>query len=429
MKNKLRFGTDGIRGKANQFPFLQSDLQKLGEAIARWGKQKYKKETLNVLLGHDTRESCEQIKKHLTDGLCSRHNIQVTDGQVLPTPAVLQRIQAEKHFDFGIVISASHNPYTDNGIKLFDAKTGKLSAEDEAAIVEFFETSISPSQAYAENVISHFKPNFLANKKIVLDCANGATYKLAPEIFEKLGAEVITLFNNPDGKNINTNCGALFTKALQKAITQESADIGFAFDGDGDRVIAVNNHGTVKNGDDFLAILLEHPDFSNEKTVVGTVMTNHGLDLHLQKHDKKLIRTKVGDKYIAACLEQENLLLGGEASGHIIIKNYLNTGDGIFVALKVLESLIINGNLDMKTFIKMPHILINVPVEQKRDLSENPYLNIINQHEKKLKDGRLLVRYSGTENLLRVMVEDQSPEDASTLAQSLINELQLALAT
>ncbi|MCK4517203.1 hypothetical protein KAT92_00370, partial [Candidatus Babeliales bacterium] len=425
MKNKLRFGTDGIRGKSDQFPFTPNALNLLGRAIARWGKQKYRKESLNVLLGHDTRESCEQIKKDLILGLSSHSTIQTTDGQILPTPAVLQRIQAEKHFDFGIVISASHNPYTDNGIKLFDAKTGKLSADDEASIVEFFELPANPSHSYAENIISRFKPNFLANKKIVLDCANGATYKLAPEIFEKLGASVITLFANPNGKNINTNCGALFTQSLQEAVLQKNADIGFAFDGDGDRVIAVNKHGIVKNGDDFLAILLDHPDFAQEKTVVGTVMTNHGLALHLKQQQIKLIRTQVGDKNIAAYLEKENLLLGGEASGHLIIKNYLNTGDGIYVALKVLESLIINKNLDMQTFTKMPHVLVNIPVKQKRDLDERQYQSIINKHEKQLHDGRLLVRYSGTENLLRVMVEDQSPEHATTLAKSLSDQLQL----
>jgi phosphoglucosamine mutase len=420
----LKFGTDGIRGKSDQFPFTPSALRSLGAAIAQWGTEKYKNS--QVLLGHDTRISCDMIKKHLIAGL-SDFPIKICDGNVLPTPAILQLIK-NSDYNFGIVISASHNPYKDNGIKLFDAQSGKLSEQDEAIIVKnfnnFSQKERSFQKIYQKNITKHFLQNFLDGKKIVLDCANGATFSVAPKIFSSLGAEVVTINTTPDGKNINKNCGALHLEQLQKAVLKENADAGFAFDGDGDRVIAVNKNSKIKNGDDLLAILLQHKDLKNERTIVGTIMTNHGFEHHLKKNNKSLIRTKVGDKYVAAQLEEQNLMLGGEASGHIIIKNYLNTGDGIFVALKVLESVMENNNWEMKTFVKTPQFLINVPIVEKKDLNKEPLSPIIQDYKTKLIDGRIVVRYSGTENLLRVMVEDQTIDSAHAIAKNLSAELE-----
>lgn len=448
MYQQLAFGTDGIRGKTNQYPFTPKSLKHLGIAIAKWSLKKYKKNCIHILLGHDTRLSCEMIKQALQTGLCQEHS-HLTDGGILPTPAILQIMQHKKNFDFGIVISASHNPYTDNGIKLLDAKTGKLSTEDEIAIIDNFkniskieDSSLKTSTmqkkeiytfwpkastTYIKSILNKFKSNFLFNKKIVLDCANGATYNVAPKIFKALGAKVIEHAVKPNGTNINHMCGALHPEVIQKIVIENKADIGFAFDGDGDRVVAVSKTGKIKDGDDLLTLLLDHPQLTHEKHVVGTIMTNYGFEQYLQNINKQLIRTKVGDKYIAAKLEKENLLLGGEASGHIIIRNYLISGDGIFVALKVLESIINNNNWNIKTFKKTPQVLINVPIVQKKSLENRPYKDIINKQRDLLHNGRIIIRYSGTENILRIMIEDQKHKSAKLIANTLAHQLQTAL--
>lgn len=431
--NKLHFGTDGIRGKVGHFPFIPDVLQRLGTAIAQWcGKNK------QILIGYDTRFSGEEIKTHLAQGLAP---LTVIDGGILPTPAVLSIMQ-QKDIPIGIVISASHNPYTDNGIKIFSlAAGGKITQQDEDDIVTYFATSKPKPHAtgnvvakdikdlYCDNMIASFPPQFLEGKKIALDCAHGATYLVAPKIFKSLGADVITCATTPNGKNINANCGALHPEALQKKVSMEKADAGFAFDGDGDRVIAVNKDGQVKDGDDMLAILLQHPDFTHEHTIVGTAMTNHGLALLLEKKDKTLLRTKVGDKYVAEAMQKNDLLLGGETSGHIIISSHLNTGDGIFVALKTLESMFLNNNEEMRSFHKLPQIIINVPISKKKDLTQEPFCSIIKKYQQKLVDGRIVVRYSGTENLLRVMVEDLTESSTESIAHALSNELQKSLSS
>ncbi len=441
MQNKLKFGTDGIRGNADQYPFTENALKKLGKAIAKWSTFKYKKNNPKVLIGHDTRISCDRIKQALISGL-KQYSLNIIDAQVSPTPAICQLIQkTDLGFDFGIVISASHNPYKDNGIKIFDKQDTKLNKTDEELIVDFFEeTNIEKTletnsvklwqdanSKYKKNILNFFEPNFMQNLKIVLDCANGATYKIAPEIFEELGAQVITIANSPDGKNINKNCGALHPENLKKIVLKNNADIGFAFDGDGDRLIAVNQDGEILDGDDILALLLTHPKFKDIKKLVGTIMTNHGLELFLEKNDKQLIRTSVGDKYIAAKLASENLLLGGETSGHIIMKDYINSGDGIFNALRIVQTAIITNNWKLKNFTKTPQIMLNLTVKHKRDLSIDPYKKIIAKHKKLLNLGRVVVRYSGTENLLRVMVEDIKETTAKDIAKKLAQELKLSL--
>ena len=264
-------------------------------------------------------------------------------------------------------------------------------------------------------------------KKIVLDVAHGATYRVAEQIFNALGAQTIIINNTPNGTNINHHCGALSPALLQEAVVLSCADAGFAFDGDGDRVIAVNRHGVIKDGDDILALLLQHPAYVHLTTVVGTLMTNCGFETYLTTHNKNLVRTAVGDKFVIEKLEQLNTILGGEQSGHIILKDIINTGDGILVALRVLESLLHSGNWDMETFIKYPQVLINVPVQTKKDLNSSPLYDIISTAQAKLTSGRLLVRFSGTESLLRVMVEAASLEGAHAIGLDVAQQLESLL--
>ncbi len=440
MNNKITFGTDGIRGKAGEYPFTPTALIRLGRAIAHWAQEKKQKPCF--LLGADTRVSSPDITQALIHGLTLEGSTCV-DGHILPTPAILERIVHDDRFDFGLIISASHNPYEDNGIKLFDAAYGKLTDEDEEKIAALF-TSLTPStqedipsmqsskdesiaQGYTNYVTSQFPKGFLLGQTIVLDCSNGATYQSAPAIFKALGAQVIPIGTSPNGTNINHKCGAVHPQLLQDAMRTHNAAIGFAFDGDGDRVIAVNKHGEIKDGDDLLALLLTHPAYKDVDPVVGTVMTNYGFEAQLNKQKKTLVRTQVGDKYIGSKLKDIHGLLGGETSGHIILTDYLPTGDGVFVALRVLESIMHTNNWDMISFEKYPQILLNIPVARKRDLSHEPYDTLIKKHQEKLADGRLIVRYSGTENLLRIMTEDASLVLAQEVASSLADKLEKSL--
>ena len=455
IQKTIHFGTDGIRGNASEFPFTHDALTILGQVIASWSHKKYAT-TLQpqILLGHDTRKSCERIKNALIQGLKSE-SVTIVDAGVIPTPAIFKIMQTNSAelpelnapFNLGIVISASHNPADDNGIKFFDARTGKLNPEDEQELEDAFCAAYQKGvflsthnnaqvitwpyaeQTYKEQIIKHFTPHFLAGKTIVLDCAHGATSTIAQTIFKHLGATVVSFFASPNGTNINDNCGAVHPEIVAELVKKHNAYAGFAFDGDGDRVIAINQHGTIKDGDDLLAILLENQELAQSATVVGTLMTNHGFDLHLQNKNKKLIRTKVGDKYIAAAMEKEGLLLGGETSGHIIIGTYLMSGDGIFTALKLLETMIIANNHEMHSFIKLPQTLLNIPIQNKNNLNDEPYATLIATYKAELLRGRIIIRYSDTEPLLRIMTEAENQELAHSMAQKLATELTLLLAT
>ena len=434
------FGTDGVRGAVGKFPLTSEHLPIVGSAIAEWAYEKYGSNP-RILLAHDTRISCSFVKSALKSGLL-KFPVTIHDAGVLPTPTVFNIIQKQK-YSFGIVISASHNPYHDNGIKIIDAKTGKITVLDEQKIsfliqkknitqnydlLGIEEPHTCAHEEYASSLSNYFPANFLRGKKIVLDCAHGATSVLAPRIFRSYGAHVITINNNPDGKNINKDCGALEPKGLQKKVLTEDADAGFAFDGDGDRLIMVNNKGEIRDGDDILFLLLTNPLYIDTTEVVGTIMTNYGFEMFLKNHNKKLTRVAVGDKYIAEYLEKNNLLLGGEQSGHIIMRDYLNTGDGIFVALRVLETLLLHNNFDAHTFTKYPQLLRNVPVNFKHDLNTSPLLDIIQHTKSYLTNGRLIVRYSGTENLLRIMVENLDMDTAERIINDVSIKLQNALA-
>lgn len=433
-KKQNIFGTDGIRGKVGIEPFTVESIIKLGNAIGAWAKDRYPHPV--ILLGDDYRESCSFVKAALQTGLLL-YDITMYDGYTVPTPAIFRHMAHMPMFTIGIIISASHNPYYDNGIKIVDSY-GKLSLEDELAISQlFFEpheknsyNSFGLTRPYVQLIddyrntfSSYFAKQFLSGKKIILDLANGATSCIAQKIFEDFHANVITINNIPDGRNINHQCGALDLSSLQSAMMKHKADAGFAFDGDGDRVIAVNRHGQIKDGDDLLTLLVQHPLYQDQKKIVGTVMSNHGLEVHLKKMGKQLDRVHVGDKYIAQKLEVENLRIGGEQSGHIILRDYLNTGDGIFTALRVMESIVQTNNWDMNTFEKFPQVLINTPISIKKDLTSPSMAQLIEEYESQLINGRLLVRYSGTESIIRVMVEDVHFEHAQTIAKNLSHEL------
>ncbi|MBA3954020.1 phosphoglucosamine mutase [Candidatus Dependentiae bacterium] len=435
------FGTDGIRGPVGTYPFTPEGVKVLGKALGAWSQEKYGSHA-SILIGHDTRESCTWIKDALTAGLL-HYPITIYDAGVLPTPAISYLVSSNSSFNCGIVISASHNVYSDNGLKIHDTLTGKLTADDELRISELIRSFSSAYlqdttygvlkkypdaySLYLNALLTNFKSMILTGKKIVLDVANGATYKLAPAVFEALGATVITLNNKPTGININENCGALHLEGLQKAVIDTHATIGFAFDGDGDRIMAVSGNGIVKDGDDILALLSNHPAYAHLDTLVGTVMTNQALEVFLHKRDKKLIRTAVGDKYIAQALTAHSLFLGGEPSGHIILRDKNKTGDGILVALRIIEALEHTDNWDMVTFLKYPQITLNIKVKRKKSLEEEPLLSLIEESKKQLRAGRLLVRYSGTEPLLRVMVEEQNAELALSIASTLAANLERQL--
>lgn len=363
--------------------------------------------------------------------------VTVIDAQILPSPALGALLQSTKEFDFGIIISASHNPYQDNGIKLIDPR-GKLDSSDELKISQLFGQKYSSTdytnlgtekfsnleRPYREHIQSFFKKDFLYHKKIILDCAQGATYSLAPQIFKHFGAEVITLFDKPNGLNINKQCGSLYPETLQKAVVEYNANIGFAFDGDGDRVLAVNRFGHIKNGDDILALLLEHPSYKPMKSVVGTIMTNQGFEVFLKQSQRTLIRTPVGDRHVTEFLTKHQLLLGGEPSGHIILRDYLNSGDGIFTALRTLEAIAYCNNWDLQTFKKFPQIHTTIRTNNKKDLNQLPFSEIIETSKAQLHQGRLVIRYSGTEPVLRIMVEDDDCENAQTICSILSKKLQ-----
>lgn len=430
------FGTDGIRNTIGKFPFELSTLPLLGKAIGKWALNKYNK-SVSIILAHDTRISCSMVKSGLKSGLLL-YGHTIFDAQILPTPVVCL-LAKEQDFELGIVISASHNPYHDNGIKII-TKNGKINSSDEETIQSTYIDLINSGDTdysllgeeiiyygarfYHEYLYNFFPPDYLKGLKIVLDCANGATYQLAPEIFSKFGAQVITIHNMPDGKNINNECGSLAPFLLQKKVVETNADIGFAFDGDGDRVIACNKNGELKDGDDLLTLLLDYKAYAHSSCVVGTVMSNQGFENYLKEKNINFLRTKVGDKYVLETMHQNNSLLGGEPSGHLILKDYMNTGDGIFTALRVLQAIQQSNNWNLTTFSRYPQHIINLPVTNKIDLNKEPITKIIQKHTNDLSSGRIIVRYSGTENILRIMVENISLPEAKHVARQLAQSLQ-----
>jgi phosphoglucosamine mutase len=434
------FGTDGIRAAIGTYPLTTEYIRNLGHAIAHWLQKKYNKP--RILIAHDTRESGPYIKSLLISSLLE-YPFAIFDAYTLTTPATCQLVLNDNNFDCGIIISASHNPYYDNGIKIIDREQGKLTLEDEIfisiqtqvpALSSFnyrrFGTLYPTNNTeilYKKNISRFFTPNFLQGLTIVLDCAHGASYQLAPEIFKYYGATVHVIHAEPNGTNINEQCGAVYPAKLRQTVLAIGADVGISFDGDGDRVIMVNRYGSIKNGDDLIALLTGHPAYKSEPAYIGTIISNQGLEQFLRSQNRELIRTAVGDKYVSEALITNNLFVGGEQSGHIILRDYLPTGDGIFTALRALETMLITGNKDLETFEPFPQITINVPITHRKNLDQEPFNSFITASKQKLPTGRLIVRYSGTESIIRIMVEERDTNlmhlTATEVAEYLKKEL------
>jgi len=422
MKVKRRlFGTDGIRAVANRYPLTPQMVQRIGMAYGTYLKAK--REGRNtVAVGMDTRLSSPMIKSSFIGGLMAV-GVDVIDAGVVPTPAVSFLVR-EGNLAGGVVISASHNPYEYNGIKFFKEGGKKFSEVEEGGLelVVFNKYELPLASAdevgrilEGENLVEGYKKflesasRYLAGLKVGLDCANGATYKIAPEVFSSLGAKVFAFNTEPDGKNINEGCGATNPEFLARKVKELSLDVGFAFDGDGDRCVAVDERGNVVDGDKLIGLLAAHYiDRSTE--VVATVMSNAGLEEFLESLGARLHRTGVGDRLVAEKMEEVGALVGGEQSGHIILSEFLPTGDGILTAV-VVASIIKSLRKPLSQIVEpiklYPQKLKNVKVSEKPPLESLKKLqSAIREAEEKLgKRGRVLVRYSGTEPLLRIMVE------------------------
>ncbi|MCD4656924.1 MAG: phosphoglucosamine mutase [Planctomycetes bacterium] len=437
------FGTDGIRNKAYEGVLSVENLVKWGKAIATAIIHNFTDEKcLSIVIGRDTRQSGKPISQILIDSIIHK-GIDIIDVGVLPTPAIayLTRFHKAKA---GIVISASHNPYRDNGIKVFDADGYKVSEKFELEIEQYFdseefapgaekvgETKKDGYTEYLDALVQRAGgENAFIGMRLYLDCANGAAYKIAPELFTKLGCDVKTVSCTPDGTNINVKCGAVHPEILADELKEMSGYIGVSLDGDADRAMYIDEHGKVRDGDYWLYIVAKRLSESNElnhKQVVGTIITNLGLELSLEKIGIAFARTDVGDKYISRLMLMENYVLGGEQSGHYLIYTGVptfTTGDGLLSTIELLKSMKhYNSTLAelSKPLVKMPQLSLNVQVSSKPPLESIPeVIAKIKEIEKKTSGwGRIVFRYSGTEPLARIMVEGKPLEKLETYAHEL----------
>ena len=431
------FGTDGIRGKFGQMPITPEFALKLGFAAGKVLKRNSPKNKPIVVMGKDTRLSGYILEAALQAGL-NAAGVYVHLLGPLPTPAIAHLTRA-LHAHAGIVISASHNPYFDNGIKFFsgegkklpDALQNEINQELEKDLVIDDTANLGKSVRvkdangrYIEFCKSTFPYHFdLSNLKIVVDCANGAAYSVGPSVFRELGAKVIPLFNEPDGLNINENCGSTHPEFLQKAVVDHQADLGIAFDGDADRVVMVDKNGQLVDGDHILYILATQAK-NKPAGIVGTVMSNMALELALQKADVGFVRAKVGDRYVLQALEENGWVTGGEPSGHILTLDKSTTGDAIIAALQVL-TVMVEQNKALHELVDglvlFPQVLVNVRLQHMLDPYAIPALvTEFEKAEQQLKGrGRILIRKSGTEPVIRVMVEGDQQQEVEALAQHL----------
>ncbi|MCF7791106.1 MAG: phosphoglucosamine mutase [Victivallales bacterium] len=443
MEKKL-FGTDGIRGKANTYPITPEVALRLGKAVAAHYKAVGKHNT-RVVIGKDTRLSGYMLETALVSGLVSM-GMDVMQVGPLPTPAIAHLIKSFGA-NCGIMITASHNPYTDNGIKLFGADGFKLPDSTELKIEDLMlNRNISSDHVnmkmlgkayriddargrYIEFAKSSIKSKSLKGIKVVLDCANGSAYCIAPWIFKELGAEVIKVATHPDGYNINKKCGATVPGNISNIVREKRADVGICFDGDADRVIMLDSNGGIVNGDRILglcAIDYKEKGRLAGNTLVTTVMSNMGLFQALEERDIKVEKTKVGDRYVIERMREKGFNLGGEQSGHLIFMDYVTTGDGIISALHVLRLMKEKQKplAELANFMNdFPQELVNIKVGKKLPVEDIPKLkNEIDNCERELgNNGRTLIRYSGTENLMRVMVEAKKYNIALKWANSISN--------
>lgn len=431
------FGTDGIRGKFGELPITPEFALKLGFAAGKVLKEYSKKTKPIVVLGKDTRLSGYILEAALQAGL-NAAGVYVHLLGPLPTPAIAHLTRA-LHASLGIVISASHNPYDDNGIKFFSSEGKKLPDEVQDAINQELDKALKIEDTanlgksirvndangrYIEFCKSTFPYHFdLSNLKIVVDCANGAAYSVGPSVFKELGAKVVALYNQPDGLNINENCGSTHPEYLQKAVLEHQADLGIAFDGDADRVVLVDQRGQLIDGDHILYILATQAS-QKPAGIVGTVMSNMALELALEKAQVPFVRASVGDRYVLQALDEKAWSIGGEPSGHILTLDKSTTGDAIIAALQVLTVMVEQKKALhelVADFHLLPNVLVNVRLEQMFDPYSIPAL--VNEFEKvetQLKGrGRLLIRKSGTEPVIRVMVEGDNLQEVTQLANQL----------
>lgn len=446
------FGTDGIRGEVGSYPLTEEAVFTIGRALGVWLAEQYpqQKDSLKIIVGKDTRDSGRQLELTLLKG-AQLESLEALRIGVCPTPAVAY-LTKSFHAHLGVAISASHNPCSDNGIKFFDSDGYKLLSFSEKRIEEIFSDLFGKSKdidlksedlpeelnclrLYTDFARTHLKERDLSHLKIVVDCAFGAFSEIAPEVLRGLGAEVFPINNNPDGSNINVNCGTLHPEGMIKELLARKADIAIAFDGDGDRVIVADEKGNILDGDYILAILSQHFLKQNKlagNSVICTQMSNLGLELYLQRQGISVIRTDVGDKHILEQMLRRNASLGGEQSGHIIMLERTTTGDGLIVALELIEVMLkANKSLSAlgKELEKFPQTLVNIKVKEKRPFEKIPGLNErIKDYLAELGENlRILVRYSGTEKLARVMVEGRELSKISHIADSLAGIIQEAV--
>lgn len=443
------FGTDGIRGEANSFPMISEVALELGRALTYFIKKKKDKPIPKIIIGKDTRLSGYMIETALCSGIVSMGGYVYLCGP-MPTPGI-SFLSSNMRVDAGIVISASHNPYKDNGIKIFSGDGFKLPDSEEAEIESLMWSDLL-KQNYAEGVnigksfkiddargryIVGLKNTFpkeitLDGIKIALDCANGASYKIAPSVFEELGAKVFATGVKPDGININQECGSLYPEKVRALVLESGADIGISLDGDADRVIIVDEKGNILDGDILMAICASRmirEGRLNHNTLVATIMSNIGLEKAIARMGGRLIRTNVGDRYVVEEMRRGNFNFGGEQSGHLIFLEHASTGDGIVASLQILAIMIKeNKRLSELTGImeRYPQALVSVKVEKKIPFEElSNSMRLYKEIERTLgSEGRIVVRYSGTEPKVRVMIEGEDEDMVKNFAQELANTIQ-----
>jgi len=449
------FGTDGVRGRAGEYPLDRATVARLGAALVRAMRPSTRPASsgstsslfarpLRFVVGRDTRESGEWIEQELARGACSE-GASVTSAGVIPTPAIAY-VTPAMAFDAGLVISASHNPFEDNGIKVFSGKGEKFTEALEREVEAIVARSDWTVPASAEtrfdrtNVIDEYiahtlralpDPHRLHGMKLAIDTANGATTTVAPRLFKDLGFDLRVLSASPDGRNINLECGSMHPERLSRTVREHGCRIGVAFDGDGDRAIFADADGRIVDGDAVLLICARHLKGKGRlkgNAVVATVMSNIGLEIALRESGIELVRCPVGDKYVMEEMVRRDLSLGGEQSGHIIFSDHLFTGDGIATALNVLRVMAETGRelSDLASeLVTYPQVLVNVRVREKKDLRSIPDIAAamarVEQHL--AGQGRLLVRYSGTEPLLRVMLEGRDRHEIQGWASEIAGKV------
>ena len=444
------FGTDGIRGVANIFPMTPEMVLSIGKATAHVFKEKCGKKKPKFVIGKDTRLSGYMIENALASGIVSVGADVLLVGP-MPTPAIAHLTKA-LNADAGIVLSASHNPAEDNGIKIFSENGHKLSDNVEDEIEKYVLSGKiktehikgdligkalrvdDAKERYIEFAKASVESMSMKGLRAILDCANGAAYNTAPHILSELGVEVVVLNDRPDGLNINLDCGALHPEKMMEVVKEENAHIGIALDGDADRVIVCDENGKSVDGDHIIAICainMKEKGTLKKNSVVVTIMTNKGFDIAMAKERIKVVKTKVGDRYVVDEMRKKGYVLGGEQSGHIIFSNYTTTGDGMISALQLLRIMKERREKLSKLaecMTSLPQVLVNVDVKEKKDISKLKVNKNIKDAESKLGEkGRVLVRYSGTQNLCRIMIEGENKREIQKIADDIAKTMKKEL--